>query len=188
MRNTTHTLPPHRFLLFSTAVAALLWMANGVVSASAGPKSDDREPSIDAVFSPDGGCADRIIAEISSARNSIHVQAYIFTSDPIADALIDAAKRDIRVTIILDASQKKKRYSKWKKLKQGGVTVRFDEDHATANNKIMLVDSTTIITGSYNYSKAAESRNAENVVIIKNDRRLFGKFRDNFETHWEHSD
>ncbi|MCB9852899.1 MAG: phospholipase D family protein [Phycisphaerales bacterium] len=188
MKVTSSTRSPHRFLFLSSAVAAILWMAHGVSSAAAGPKSDERESSIDVVFSPEGGCADRIIAEIESARSSIHVQVYIFTSDQIADALIKAAKRDIRVDVLLDASQKKKRYSKWKKLKQGGVSVRFDEDHATANNKIMLVDNTTIVTGSYNFSKAAESRNAENIVIIKNNRSLFTKFRENFESHWEHSD
>ncbi len=188
MRDTPHTLQPHRFLLLSSAIAASLWMAHGATNASAGPKGDDRESSIDVLFSPDGGCARRIISEIESARKSIHVQAYIFTSDQIANALIDAAEREIDVTLIMDSSQKKKRYSKWKKLKQGGVNVRFDEDHATANNKIILVDNTTIITGSYNYSKAAESRNAENIVIIKNNRRLFARFRRNFESHWDHSD
>ncbi|HPF40111.1 MAG TPA: phospholipase D family protein [Phycisphaerae bacterium] len=187
MRPPRSTTSTRRFLLLATCLATLFALAQ-TGGAMAGPKQEDRASEIDVVFSPDGGCASRIITEIETAKKSIHVQAYIFTSDAIAKALIEAAERDIDVSIIFDASQKKQRYSKWRKLKQGGVKVRFDEQHATANNKIILIDSATVITGSYNYSKAAESRNAENVVIIRNDRRVFARFRENFESHWDHSD
>jgi phosphatidylserine/phosphatidylglycerophosphate/cardiolipin synthase-like enzyme len=187
MQTDARTLPPHRFVLFAAIVAALLWMADGPPNAAADPRADEPTVDIDAVFSPDGGCAHRIITEIESARKAIHVQAFIFTSNLIADALVDAAEHGIDVTVILDDKQKKQRYSKWRRLKKGGVSVHFDSEHATANNKIMLIDNTTIITGSYNYSKAAESRNAENIVIIKNDKRLFAKYRENFEEHMQHS-
>lgn len=187
MRNTSTLLPPHRFLFLATALAALLGLGQSLGSASADPRNDDHSPEIDAVFSPEGGCARRIIDAIESARKAIHVQAYIFTSDRIADALVEAAGRGIDVTVICDDKQKKQRYSKWRQLKKGGVNVVFDSDHAAANNKIMLIDSSTIITGSYNYSRAAESKNAENIVIIRNDKRLFAKYRENFEKHMEHS-
>lgn len=178
---------PRRFLLLMTLTAAFVWMADGLKFAAAEPDDDVNTTEIDAVFSPDGGCARRIISEIESAQRAINVQAYIFTSDRIADALIEAAERNIKVRVIFDSKQKKQRYSKWKRLRQGGVKVLFDGEHSTANNKIMLIDNRTIITGSYNYSKAAESRNAENIVIIRNDRRLFKKYRQNFEAHLEHS-
>lgn len=176
-----------RILFIAASAAVTLFLFDNTDNATAGPRSDDPIPTIDAVFSPDGGCARRIVSEIETARSAIHVQAYIFTSDRIADALVQAAERGVSVSVLIDDKQKKKPYSKWRRLKQGGVDVQFDGEHATANNKIILVDNTTIITGSYNFSKAAESRNAENIVIIKNDKRLFAKYRDNFKKHMKHS-
>ena len=112
---------------------------------------------------------------------------YLFTSKKIADALIDAVEREVDVRVVLDVSERKKRWSKWRILKKGGVKVRFDGDHATANSKIMLIDDETIITGSYNYTKSAETKNSENIVVITGDRSLFDKFRRNFDEHAEHS-
>jgi len=65
--------------------------------------------------------------------------------------------------------------------------VLFDKEHKTANNKIILIDDDTVITGSYNYTKAAEKENAENLLIIRGEADLFDKFRRNFKEHMDHS-
>ncbi len=56
-------------------------------------------------FSPRGGCTDAIIDQITHAKYEILVQAYSFTSAPIAKALLNAHKRDVKVETILDKSQ-----------------------------------------------------------------------------------
>jgi phosphatidylserine/phosphatidylglycerophosphate/cardiolipin synthase-like enzyme len=152
-----------------------------------GPKPKPAAKTVEAVFSPGGGCADRIIEEINGAEKSIRVQAYFFTSKPISNALIAAHKRGVKVRVIMDGSQKKGKWNRWRVMRRDGVTIYFDDEHAVANNKIILIDRDTIITGSYNYTKAAEEKNAENILIIKNDKALFSQYLENYETHQEHS-
>lgn len=142
---------------------------------------------IDVLFSPDGGCEDRIVEEIDKAKKTIRVQMYFFTSKAIADALIEARKRGLKVEVILDKSQEKMTYGRFRVLRRAGVSVYFDGEHATANNKIMLIDRRTLITGSYNFTKAAEEKNAENILIIRGEKDVLNRYLDNFEAHRDHS-
>lgn len=164
----------------------VVWSQHNVAFGAKG-KGKRKKSSIDVLFSPDGGCTDRIVKEISRAKETVRVQAFFFTSEPIADALVEARERGIEVIAIFDKSQEKQRYSRLRILRRGGVTVRIDAEHATANNKIILIDDRTIITGSLNFTKAAEEKNAENLLIIKGYPQLFTKYLTNFENHLEHS-
>lgn len=143
--------------------------------------------SIDVLFSPGGGCTDRIVEEIANAEERVLVQAFIFTSRPISDALIEARRRGVECIVIADKSQETRTYARLPVLKRDGVTVRIDHEHATANNKVILIDRSTILTGSMNYTRAAEEKNAENLLIIKGYRRLFDKYLANFERHQAHT-
>ena len=101
-------------------------------------------------------------------RTEILVQAYSFTSAPIAKALTNAHKQGIKVEAILDKSQRSERYTSATYLKNAGIPVYIDSVHAIAHNKIMIIDRETVITGSFNFTRAAEEKNAENLLIIRN--------------------
>jgi phosphatidylserine/phosphatidylglycerophosphate/cardiolipin synthase-like enzyme len=159
-----------------------LWNPGGV---AAGPPG--KQPSLDVLFSPNGGCQDRIVEEIGKAEKRIRVQIYMFTSKEIAEAVIAAKKRGVECEVILDKSQEKMVYGRMHALRRAGVPVLVDAEHETANNKIMLIDERTIITGSYNYTKAAEETNAENILVIKDHAELFSRYAANFEAHRAHS-
>jgi len=62
-------------------------------------------------FSPNGGCTEAIVKELDKAKTSILMQAYSFTSAPIAKALVNAHKRGVRVEVILDKSNLTEKYS-----------------------------------------------------------------------------
>jgi len=62
-------------------------------------------------FSPDGGCTTAIVDQIDNAKSKILIQAYSFTSMPIAKALLNAHKRGVHVEIILDKSNRSEKYS-----------------------------------------------------------------------------
>jgi phosphatidylserine/phosphatidylglycerophosphate/cardiolipin synthase-like enzyme len=138
-------------------------------------------------FSPGGDCTDAIVGQIEKARTEILVQAYSFTSAPIAKALINAHKRGIHVEIILDKSNKSKKYSAGDFTAHMGVITYIDSRHAIAHNKIMIMDRETVITGSFNFTKAAEEKNAENLLIIRN-KKLADIYIDNWNKHKDHSD
>ena len=107
-------------------------------------------------FSPRGGCTDAITNQINAAKSEILIQAYSFTSSPIAKALTNAHKRGIKIEVILDKSQRSERYSSATFLLNAGVPTYIDDKHATVHNKIMIIDRETIITGSFNFTKAGE--------------------------------
>jgi phosphatidylserine/phosphatidylglycerophosphate/cardiolipin synthase-like enzyme len=138
-------------------------------------------------FSPKGGCTEAIVNEISHAKSEIYVQAYSFTSVSIAKALVDAHKRGIKVEAILDKSQKKERYTSATFLANSGIPTYIDSKHAIAHNKIMIIDKETVITGSFNFTKAAEEKNAENLLIIRN-KKLAETYLENWNKHKEHSE
>jgi phosphatidylserine/phosphatidylglycerophosphate/cardiolipin synthase-like enzyme len=138
-------------------------------------------------FSPHGGCTDAIVKEISKAKSEILVQAYSFTSKEIAKALVDAHKRGVHVETILDKSNKSKKYSAADFTHNMGIPTFIDAEHAIAHNKIMVIDKETVITGSFNFTKAAEERNAENVLILKN-KELAKIYIDNWKKHRSHSE
>lgn len=138
-------------------------------------------------FSPQGGCTDTIVKELNNAKSEILVQAYSFTSALIAKALANAHNRGVNVQVILDKSQKKERYTSATFLSNANIPTFIDDRHAIAHNKIMIIDNKTVITGSFNFTKAAEEKNAENLLVI-NSTELVKIYIDNWNRHKEHSE
>lgn len=146
-----------------------------------------RNVPVQVCFSPHGDCTRAIVKEIAAARSEVLVQAYSFTSAPIAKALLDAHKRGIKVTAILDKSQRKEKYTSATFLSNAGVPVLIDAAHAIAHNKIIIIDRETVVTGSFNFTKAAEEKNAENLLVIKS-RELAARYIANWNEHRAHSE
>ncbi len=144
--------------------------------------------TIDVYFSPRGGATEAIVKEITSAKSEILVQAYSFTSTPIAKALVDARKRGVKIEAVLDKSQKKEKYSSADFVAHAGIPTYIDSAHAIAHNKIIILDRSTVITGSFNFTKAAEEKNAENLLILKGNKPLVERYIKNFEEHMGHSE
>lgn len=143
---------------------------------------------IDAYFSPHGGCTEAIVKEIRNAKSEILIQAYSFTSKPIAKSLLDAFKRGINIVVILDKSQLSQKYSSADFVAHAGIPTYIDTVHAIAHNKIMIIDHGTLITGSFNFTQAAEEKNAENLLIMKGNKLLMDRYTQNFNEHKEHSE
>jgi phosphatidylserine/phosphatidylglycerophosphate/cardiolipin synthase-like enzyme len=152
----------------------------GFAAQAAPPPS--APPPITVYFSPRGGCTDAIMAELGHATNNILVQAYSFTSAPIAKASVDAHKRGVKIEVVLDKSQRTEKYSSATFVFNAGIPTFIDASHAIAHNKIIIIDRATVITGSFNFSKAAEERNAENLLVI-HDRALAEKYVANWTAH-----
>lgn len=137
-------------------------------------------------FSPNGNCTQAIVSEVDSAKKEVLVQAYSFTSATIAQSLLNAKKRGVTVRVILDKSQSTTQYSVATLLYNQGVPVYIDSVHAIAHDKIMIIDRKLVITGSFNFTKAAESNNAENVLIIRSTK-LAQFYITNWNKHLSHS-
>ena len=141
--------------------------------------------TIEVAFSPNGGGAALIIRTIGESKKSIKVQAYSFTNADIAKALLDAHKRGVNVRVVLDKSQETEKYTSATFLANAGIPVRIDDDFAIAHNKIMILDEETVITGSFNFTKAAEEKNAENVLVIRGNKELAKLYLQNWQWRWD---
>ncbi len=138
-------------------------------------------------FSPEGGCTQAVVKELNKAKNEVLVQAYSFTSKEIAQALVNAHKRGVHIIIILDKSNRSGKYSAADFTAHMGIPTFIDSAHAIAHNKIMIIDKETVITGSFNFTKAAEEKNAENLLILKS-KNLAKVYIDNWNKHKAHSE
>jgi phosphatidylserine/phosphatidylglycerophosphate/cardiolipin synthase-like enzyme len=160
-----------------------IWLAGGGWVQAAEP-APARNWAV--YFSPRGGCTEAVVAALGQAKNTVIVQAYSFTSAPIAKALVDASRRGVKVQAILDKSQKGEKYSSATYLANSGLRPMIDSAHAIAHNKVMVIDGQLVITGSFNFTKSAEENNAENLLIIR-DSVLAARYAENWQNHLAHS-
>lgn len=138
-------------------------------------------------FSPSGQALQNVLDAIHSARGSIDLAAYSFTSREVADALIAAADKGITVRVVADKKGNSGKYSAVTSLTRHGVPVRLNDHYAIMHNKFLIVDEKTTETGSFNYTASADRRNAENALVIWNEPQLAGLYEKEFTRLWEES-
>ena len=137
-------------------------------------------------FTP-GNRVEMAIAEvIAAARQRILVQAYSFTNPLIVQALAEAKSRGVDVIVLLDKSNRNQKYSAADFTSHSGIETLIDDKHAIAHNKVMIIDDQIVITGSYNFTRAAEKSNAENLVIIESVP-IAEKYLRNWQRHRNHA-
>lgn len=115
--------------------------------------------SIQVCFSPEEHYTHKIVAAIEKSKSSILVQAYSFTSSEIADALVRTFEKGVNIQVLMDKSQLKEKNSQLSFLAQSGIPVFIDSPAGIAHNKVLIIDQAYVLTGSFNFTKAAELRN-----------------------------
>jgi phosphatidylserine/phosphatidylglycerophosphate/cardiolipin synthase-like enzyme len=166
---------------FILILAAVVLFLTDRIKPSA-PETKAPAPVWQVHFSPSGGATDAIIEALDDARISILVQAYSFTSERIAQALARAHARGVQVQVLLDKSQRTQKYTVVDLLNRADIPTLIDADHAIAHNKVMIINKRIVITGSFNFTKAAEERNAENLLVIS-DVDLADRYTENWRAH-----
>ena len=124
---------------------------------------------IEVYYSPQDGTVEHILRAINAAQESISFMAYSFTSDELAQALIERANSGVSVTGVMDKDQYHSNAgTEYDKLAQAGIDVRLDGNPRLMHHKVIIIDRQVVITGSYNFSNNAEHNNDENTLIIHN--------------------
>ena len=135
-------------------------------------------------FTPNKQCQSMLIKEIEEAKESIRLQAYSFTDKHIAWALVAAAKRGVDVKLILDKSNVNDGRSAKGIIVSNLIPLRIDSPSGIAHNKIIIIDKHKLITGSYNFSENAHSRNTENLLMLHSPS-LCESYLYNWDKRWE---
>ena len=142
---------------------------------------------IEVYFSPNGGAAHAAAAEITAAKTSIQIEAYSISEEEITAALLAAHAKGIPIQLVVDPGQQAPNYSTADKLKKAGIRTVTDRKHQLFHNKVIIVDETTVITGSMNFTHSGNAKNAENMLIIR-DPTIAAKYSADFRIHYDHSD
>lgn len=148
-------------------VALLLTLDIGDVTADDPYMRTSTPATVSVCFTPYERCSNKIVAAIDGATISVLVQAYQFTAMPIIKALVRAKKRGVDVKAILDFKRaRREKNSGLPSLYKANIPVWIDHPKRTAHSKLIIVDETLVIGGSYNYTSRAENKNTENVTFI----------------------
>ena len=132
-------------------------------------------------FTPPSGCGDLIALQVSKAKRSVFVQAYGLTKGSIIYQLKEAKKRGVSVSVLLDGGNLSDNDSIYHELKKAGIKVGIDKMAGIAHNKVIIIDEQKVITGSFNFTNAADTKNAENVLLI-DDQKIAAKYLGNWHS------
>jgi phosphatidylserine/phosphatidylglycerophosphate/cardiolipin synthase-like enzyme len=139
-------------------------------------------------FSPEDKIDTRLVSLVGSAKKSVHVLAYSFTLDKLANALTKAEKNGIPVKGVFDRdSSEDNTGADYLSLKKAGLNVRLDGEPGLMHMKVIIVDGKTVAFGSYNFTSSAENKNDENILIIT-DQSLAAGFEQAFERIYAKAD
>lgn len=138
---------------------------------------------IETAFSPDGGGEQLVLKTINSARQSLRLAAYSFTSPAVVRALIAAHRRGVDVRVVVDekGNKSKSGTAALNLLVNAGIRARTNGNYAIHHDKYIIVDDLHVQTGSFNYSQAAAKSNSENVLVVWHNLQLAASYR----RHWQ---
>jgi phosphatidylserine/phosphatidylglycerophosphate/cardiolipin synthase-like enzyme len=125
--------------------------------------------NVEVLFSPqDSVIETKLLPLINSAKNYIYIPIFFFTSKEMSDALINAHLRGVDIKIINDATNAHTKYSVHKILRKSGIKVKTENYAGKMHMKSIIIDDKISVLGSMNYTKSANLRNDENILIIYN--------------------
>ena len=136
------------------------------------PRPAAVEDGVAVYYSPRGGAAEAVMFLVRTARQSIHMEAFMFTHDGITEALIEAHRRGVEVDVIMDRGNADIDGSARRALRRSGITVYLPPEDLTMHNKVIIIDERTIVTGSFNFTHWADQKNAENLLVLHDKPKL----------------
>ncbi len=133
------------------------------------PRVNINGTDVEVYFSPDDGVLQRLLSLVAAAEESIEFLAFTFTSDPLAEALIARSAEGVRVRGVMERDQVNNSGGEFGNLVLAGLDLRIDANRNKMHHKVILIDGEIVVTGSYNFSRNAEEKNDENVLILHSD-------------------
>jgi phosphatidylserine/phosphatidylglycerophosphate/cardiolipin synthase-like enzyme len=121
---------------------------------------------VEVYFSPDDDAEDRIDEVLRRAEKSIDFMVYTLTSDVLSETMLARARAGVEVRGVIEWDQASNPGSDYERLRRAGLDVRLDSNPRNMHHKVIIIDDSIVITGSYNFSRSAEEYNDENVLIL----------------------
>ncbi len=144
---------------------------------------------IENYFAPEDDVMDKVISTVTTANKSIHFLAFSFTDNKegdnkLAETMIARQKMGISVSGVFEIRGADADSSECATLLKSGAQIALDGNPYTLHHKVIIVDSQTVIFGSFNFSISANKNNDENLLII-HDPKLASEFENEFQKRLE---
>lgn len=144
-------------------------------SAAPAPEINVGGTSLQVYFAPENHVQDALVQLIKSAKTSIYFLAFSFTSDPLGQALRQQASAGVKVAGVMDADQAVSNLgTEYDAFRADGLAVRLDGNPGQMHEKLIIIDGETVVVGSYNFSRSADTANDENLLVIR-DQQIAGQ-------------
>ena len=157
-----------------------------LIGCAVQPPAGTASPPIEVAFPPKAGAEALVLKVLASARQSIRLTGYSFTSPAVVRSLIDAKRRGVDVKIVLDDKGNRGQASvaAMNLLVGAGIPLRVVSAYAIHHDKYVVVDGKHTETGSFNYSLAAAKANSENVLVIWDNPAVASRYLAHWESRW----
>jgi len=164
-------------------LALLKWLEGVVRTLDA---SASRTPAVlqEAAFSPGTDCLELILRCLRAVEKMLDICVFTLSDDRIAEAVLAAHRRGIRIRILTDNDKEFDAGSDIARLRDAGIPVVVDRTSAHMHHKFAIFDGKRLLNGSYNWTRSACNLNEENLVL-SDDPRLISRFSRQFETLWQ---
>ena len=148
------------------------------------PMVDVDGTQVEVYFSPDDGTIEQLIPLVQNAQDEVLFMAYSFTDDDLALAMKEAANSGIKIAGVMDKSQAMGNIGgEYEDLLENGIDVRLDGNPYSMHHKVIIIDNQIVITGSYNFSNSAKTRNDENTLVIHSPE-IAALYKEEFNRVW----
>ena len=137
-------------------------------------------PSIQTAFSPERGALQLVLSTIGSARESIRLMGYSFTSPEVVRALVDAHRRGVDEK----GNRNKASVAAMNLVAGAGIPLRTNDRYAIMHDKIIIVDGHTVETGSFNFTRAGARTNSENVLVVREMPEVARRYLFHWQSRW----
>lgn len=137
-------------------------------------------------FSPEGSAQKLVMNTLNSTHHAINLMGYSFTSPEVVKALIAAKRRGVDVRVVLDskANQGRASVAAINLLVNAGIEVRTVDNYKIMHDKVAIIDDVTVQTGSFNYTRAAQRSNSENVVVMWQMPEVAQVYLEHWQSRW----
>lgn len=143
-------------------------------------------PLIEVAFSPEGGSEALVVKVIASAKQSLRLAGYSFTSPAVVRSLMEAKRRGVDVRVLVDDKGNRGQASlaAINLIAGAGIPMRVISAYAIHHDKYIVVDGRHTETGSFNFSQAAARSNSENVLVVWNNAEVASRYLSHWESRW----
>lgn len=135
---------------------------------------------VEVLFAPEDLVTQRLVQIVRGAQERVQGMAFILTSDPIAEALVERSQAGLPVHLVLEAENVNAPGSDYLTLLEGGVDIRLDTNPYNMHHKVLIVDDRIVALGSFNYTRSAQESNDESLLLMHSPE-VVRAYRDEFE-------